>query len=197
MDLQAKLSGFYKTILREAENKNLNDFINDFKKIRAEIKIFFDEQYPRAIEKINSEKIKLSNLSDKVMSLKLFESKKKFLSERQVIKKNFFDELEDKVRLFVKTRDYLDYMKHEIESFDKKKYKFNDFIFEFVYSDKNLIDDIKPSLIIDYDYIFSNEDFIGGYRIYMNNKKIRVDKTLLKKLHDLKSEFNEFKLPNF
>ena len=197
MDLQAKLSGFYKTILREAESKNLNDFIDDCENIKLEIKKFFDELYRKDMEKINSEAIKLSNENNKIMSLKLFDARKKFLSERQNIKNCFFDELENKIRDFTKTSYYAEYMILGIKNFDKKKYKFDDFIFEFAYSDKDLLDDIKNSFVINYHYIFSNEDFIGGYRVYMNNKKIRVDKTLMKKLSDFKSEFNEFKLPNF
>ena len=42
MDLQTKLSKFYKMVLVEAEHKNTNEFIDDYNKINSELKKYFD-----------------------------------------------------------------------------------------------------------------------------------------------------------
>ena len=192
MDIQTKLSKFYKMVMAEAENKNLSEFVHDYDKIQTEIKNYFDGLYADMIEKINIQKLKFDNQTDKFLASKIFDIRKNLLLKRLDLKDIFFAELKKKVTDFVKTDDYEKYILDKLNNFDPKKYKFENFVFEFSYRDESLISRIKNNF--EFEFLFSKADFIGGYKIYANNHKILIDKTFDSKIRKLENQFNKFKL---
>ena len=192
MDLQTKLSKFYKMVLVEAEHKNTNEFIDDYNKINSELKKYFDNAYVDIMEKINVRKLKLCNQTDKFIALKILEIKKELLLKRLDLKRVFFIELKKKVMDFVKSNDYQKQILKELNNFDPNRYKFKNFVFEFSERDKNLISVIKNNF--GFEILISKEDFIGGYKIYANNYKLLLDKTFKHRLEKLEEQFNKFKL---
>lgn len=192
MDIQTKLSKFYKMVMAEAENKNLSEFVHDYDKIQTEIKNYFDSLYADMIEKINIQKLKFDSQTDKFLASKIFDIRKNLLLKRLDLKDIFFAELKKKVTDFVKTDDYEKYILDKLNNFDPKKYKFENFVFEFSYKDESLISRIKNNF--EFEFLFSKADFIGGYKIYANNHKILIDKTFDNKIRKLENQFNKFKL---
>ncbi len=192
MDIQAKLSKFYKMVISEANKKNFDEFADDCNKIREEIKNYFDNLYIDMIERINVEKLKLCNQTDKFLALKILETKKELLLKRLDLKRMFFVELKRKIIDFVETDDYQNQILNELNNFNPKRYKFKDFIFEFSERDKNLVSVIKNNF--EFEILISKEDFIGGYKIYANNYKALLDKTFQCRLEKLKEQFNKFNL---
>ena len=194
MDLQAKLSNFYKMVMSEAESKNLNEFTCDLNKIKNEIKNYFDAAYSYMTDQVNIKKLKLNDQTDKCLALKLLETKKKLLLKRLDLKRMFFIELEKKVTDFVESDDYKKQILKELNEFDPKKYKFKNFVFEFSDKDQDLISVIANNFA--FEIMISKDNFIGGYKIYANNHKILIDKTFKCRLEKLKNQFNKFKLIN-
>ena len=194
MDIQAKLSKFYKMVISEANKKNLDEFADDFNKIQEEIKRYFDNLYANMVEKINIQKLELCSRTDKLLALKVLETKKKLLLKRLDLKHMFFVELKKKITDFVETDDYKKQILKELNNFDPKNYKFKDFVFEFSERDRDLISVIKNNF--EFEILTSKEDFIGGYKIYANNYKILLDKTFKCRLEKLEEQFNKFKLVN-
>ena len=192
MDIQTKLSKFYKMVVTEAENKNFSEFVHDYDKIQTEIKNYFDSLYADMIEKINIQKLKFDNQTDKFLASKIFDIRKNLLLKRLDLKDIFFAELKKKVTDFVKTDDYEKYILDKLNNFDPKKYKFENFVFEFSYRDESLISRIKNNF--EFEFLFSKADFIGGYKIYANNHKILIDETFDGKIGKLENQFNKFKL---
>lgn len=194
MDIQTKLSKFYKMVISEANKKNLDEFADDCNKIRVEMKNYFDSLYTDMVEKISIQKLKLCDQTDKFLALKVLETKKKLLLKRLDLKHMFFVELKKKIMDFVETDDYKRQILKELNNFDPKNYKFKDFVFEFSERDRDLISVIKNNF--EFEILISKEDFIGGYKIYANNYKILLDKTFKSRLEKLEEQFNKFKLVN-
>ena len=192
MDIQTKLSKFYKMVVTEAENKNFSEFVHDYDKIQTEIKNYFDSLYADMIEKINIQKLKFDSQTDKFLASKIFDIRKNLLLKRLDLKDIFFAELKKKVTDFVKTDDYEKYISDKLNNFDPKKYKFENFVCEFSYKDESLISRIKNNF--EFEFLFSKADFIGGYKIYANNHKILIDETFDGKIGKLENQFNKFKL---
>ena len=194
MDIQTKLSKFYKMVISEENKKNLDEFAGDCNKIREQIKKYFDNLYIDMVEKISIQKLKVCDKTDKFLALKILETRKKLLLKRLDLKRMFFIELKKKIIDFVETDDYKKQILKELNDFDPKNYKFKNFVFEFSERDRDLISVIKDNF--EFEILLSKEDFIGGYKIYANNYKVLLDKTFKCRLEKLEEQFNKFKLVN-
>lgn len=189
MDVQQKLAGFYKIITDEAMQKKTEMFNSVKDKIEKEIGETLRKTYYVALQKISSEKFELDQKINNQVVNELSTSRKKIFAKRNQLKDKLFLEVEKKLRDFTGTNEYKGFIAKELQSIDYKNP-----IIEFSMTDKNLTEHIQKKFA--FEFFIGKEDFVGGYKIYLNNSKIVIDKSFKTRLTKFYDEFNKFKLPN-
>lgn len=189
MDIQEKLSRFYKAITDEAQKQKSEIFTDMKNKIKKNFDDAFQNFCYDAGKKISSKKLILNQCLNQTISNESDTARKNLFTLRNQLKTKLFDESEKMLRDFVLTPEYIQFMQTKLEKID------NNSLVEISKFDENLLAFIKNNFT--FKFFKSDEDFIGGVKIYLHDSKIVVDDSLLSKLENVKQNFNIFKLPNF
>lgn len=189
MDVQQKLSGFYKIVTSEAQKKREEIFNQVKNDIKNNFEYNLQKSLKRAIEKVNTKKFESEQLKNKEIVEAISLSRKNILLLRAKLKNELFDEVEKKVIEFAKSHAYFEHIESEL-----KKINYENPLIELSSEDKDLLAYLQKKFT--FEFFISKENFLGGYRIYLQNSKIVIDKSFLQRLEKSKESFNEFKLPN-
>ena len=188
MDIQQKLSGFYKAITDEAQKQRAEIFIEMRDKIKNNFDNAFQNFCHNAEKKIKSEELILNQHLNQAISNESANARKNLFALRNQLKNELFNEVEKRLRDFVLTPEYLQLMITKFEKID------NNSRVEISKFDEKLLACMDN---FTFESFKSNDDFIGGFKIYLHNSKIVVDNSFQSKLQNVKENFNMFKLPNF
>ena len=189
---QKKLEDFCDAAVNKAINKKAFEFDNDKINIDLESKNIFYLAYERAKKKINSECLFLEQDKNNCVSNELVSAKEKMYIIRESLKQELFYGVKKELKKFVKTEEYINFIELELKKFiDANNNK--DIIIEFSAGDKQVAEYINKKLEL--EFFISEQDFIGGYKIYIGDSRIVLDKSFLSRLENIKSKFNKFKLP--
>lgn len=189
MDVQQKLSGFYKIVTGEAQKKREEIFEQIRNKMKNDFEKDFEKTCRHSIEKINNKKFKYEQVKNKEIVETVSMARKNFLILRNELKNELFEQAEKKIFEFTKTQIYFEHIESELKAMN-----YENPVIEFSSSDNELLKQMEKKFT--FKIILSNENFLGGYRIYLKNSKIVIDKSFKTRLERAKENFNKFKLPN-
>jgi len=190
MELQKKLNNFYKIINQEALEQKRAAFNSNIEKINSEFENEFTRMINKSLEKISERESQCERDLRKTESNQISEHKKKIILKREEIKEKLFQDLEKKLREFVKTSEYIKQILAQI-----KKINFR-CVVEISRKDYKLLEAInnfKSNRCVIFK--ICDEDFIGGYKIYFKDKKAMIDNSFASRIKLEKENFNKFKLP--
>ncbi len=190
MDVQQKLSGFYRIIMGEAQKKKSKIFSELIQKIENDFQRDYEKETRLAISKINNKKFGFEQDANKKIVENAADQRKKFLQLRSKLKDELFDRAQENLIEFTKSQIYFEHIEKELSSI-----KFDEPSIEFSSNDNELMLMMREKF--PFKMFLSKENFIGGYRIYLDNSKIVIDKSFKVRLDNAKNNFNKFKLPIF
>ena len=190
MDTKEKLDLIQKDIIESAQKSKTKIFIENISDIREDFSCHFQKCVDNALEEIKIKKDEFKYQRSKSVTEFINEYKKNILRFRAETTDKLFKEAKIKIKAFTKSDDYIEYMLNDL-----KKIKHENPIIEFSCCDTKLIEHAKTKF--DYKFILSKEDFLGGFRIYLDDPKVIIDKSFEARLDIIKRDFNLFKLPIF
>lgn len=186
---EEKLKEFLRLAEEEAELKR--------RKNLKEINIKIKEAANKGI--IELEAISKSNIDKefnkltKIKNKKLLEEKNKvkisLINLRMSYIENIFNNIEKELYIFTKTEQYKNYLIQNIN-------KICNSISEIYLTKEDMIhvNLIKKEIDTSINIVESDEDFIGGFKGLMLNKKVIVDYSFKSRLLNEKEKFNGFKI---
>lgn len=190
MDVQQKLSGFYRIIMGEAQQKKSKIFSELIQKIENDFKRDYEKETRLALTKINNKKFDFEQDANKKIVENASAERKKFLQLRSKLKDELFDRIQQSLIEFTNSQIYFEQIEKELRAIN-----FQNPSIEFSNSDNELLLVMRQKF--PFKMFLSEENFLGGYRIYLADSKIVIDKSFKLRLENAKSNFNKFKLPNF
>ena len=114
MDIQEKLSRFYKAITDEAQKQKSEIFTDMKNKIKKNFDNAFQNFCYDAGKKISSKKLILNQRLNQTISNESDTARKNLFTLRNKLKTELFDESEKMLRDFVLTPEYIQFMKNKI-----------------------------------------------------------------------------------
>lgn len=187
MTVSEKLDNFYTSVIDSATAKSIS-MIDEYKKSLKEI---YDEREQAAISKAQNtyraETDFIFRDKNRKLSHKAHEHRLKVLDRSIELTNQVFNEVEQKLVAFMKTAEYVDYLKRKI--IDIKNFAGSDDYSIYINpSDQGLISSLEEELKV--NLTLSNRDFFGGIRAVIPSRTILIDHSFLTKLKEAKNKFN-------
>ncbi len=186
MTLNEKLDNFYTSVIDNATAQSI-DIIEEYSKALQKIK---DERYEAAIKRSrNNYRLETENIireKNRKLSNEALDIRRRVLERTAEITDLIYQEVEKKLRVFMKTDAYLNYLAGKIrEAMDFAR---GDEITIYINpSDEALIPVLEERTGISLN--LSNRDFFGGIRAVIPSRTILIDHSFLTKLSESKSTF--------
>lgn len=177
----SKLINFRRLIFEDAEKQRDDTLalVEEEKKRRiSEAKAEISERYEK---RCNREIVKIKSRINEELSQKRSEQKHELLLAREELKQSVFSSVEEKLAEFIKTKEYIEYMKVQIEK-----------AFSLLNCDNAVIiinENDEGLKSLGYNTQTTDEDFKGGCIVLDKSSGRRIDLTMKTKLSKLESGF--------
>ncbi len=186
MTLNEKLDNFYTSVIDSATAQSIN-IIEEYSKALQKIK---DDRYQAATKRAaNTYRIEIDHIireKNRKLSKESLDIKRKVLERSAEITDNIFQEVELKLKEFMKTDSYQEYLVRKIkEALDFARG--DELIIYINPSDESLIPSLEDKSGV--KLTLSNRDFFGGIRAVIPSRTILIDHSFLTKLAETKSTF--------
>lgn len=186
MTLEEKLEHFYKVTTEEATRQS-EEIVEEYKNSLE--KIFIEhilEEEKKAKEYVESERKNLNLEKNRIKSQLLLENKRKLQEKSKELADSLFNDVELKIKEFMKTDKYVDVLEKQIIKV-KEFAKDRDVIIYLNISDSKYKDILEEKQNVKLE--ISDRDFLGGIRAVIKSQHILIDNSFLTKLDEIKSEF--------
>ena len=186
MTLNEKLDNFYTSVIDSATAQSV-DIIEEYSKALQKIK---DERYQSALKRAkNTYRIEVDYIireKNRKLSKESLDIKRRVLERSAEITDSIFREVEQKLREYMKTDSYQEYLIRKIK--EAKEFARGDEIILYINpSDESLIPSLEAKTGL--KLTLSNRDFFGGIRAVIPSRTILIDHSFLTKLAETKSTF--------
>jgi len=175
----ALLKYFQQAITKESQVE-IDELKNEINQLKSQAKAAFENE--------------LKEEKDQLLELHEIETRKKYQQQlvaltreydlklmrlRQDLLNKLFDELTDYLKTFEQTKEYANYIKTKLSSFDLSKYD---------HAEINPKDDTVKSLLGSLKVV-TKEDILGGFLLVSKDHRTVIDETFNSKLEDAKVWF--------
>lgn len=189
MNVKEKIEAFGRIVEKEAEEQR----IKILKEIEEKIEIGYREKVNEAKavwdRKTKAETYKVQMQENKELIAYESESKKKLMAKRRDIIESVFSRVKTELFQYRSTPEYISYLAENIKKVVSAD---PDSIIYLIKEDMKLVPEINAKLNANLSYRESEENFIGGFKAYLNKKNIVIDNSFLTKLNAEKDKFNPF-----
>lgn len=182
MDFLSKdaLLKYFQQAISKDSQVEINQLKNEISGLKSEAKAAFENE--------------LKEEKDQLLELHEVETRKKYQQQlvsstrnydlklmklRQDLLNKLFDELTDYLKSFEQTKEYINYIRTKLLSFDLSNYE---------HAEINPKDEIAKSLL-DSIKVVSKDDIIGGFLLVSKDHKTVIDETFNSKLEEAKVWF--------
>lgn len=189
MKTEEKLKEFSRLAEEEAELKRRKNLREINAKIKEAANKGIMELEITSKNNIDKELNKLTQLRNKRLLEEKNKVKLSLINLRLKYIEDIFNNIEKKLYEFTKTEQYKNYLIENIKKISKN-------ISEIYLTKEDMIhvNIIKQQIENSINIIESEENFIGGFKGLLLNKKMIIDKSFKAKLLDEKEKFNGFKI---
>lgn len=186
MTLNEKLDNFYTSVIDTATAQSV-EIIEEYSKTLAKIR---EERYQAAVKRANNTyRIETDHIlreKNRKLSKESLDLKRKVMERSAEITDSIFRDVEQKLRDFMKTEAYGDYLAGKIK--DALDFARGDDLIIYINpSDESLIPSLEERTGV--KLTLSNRDFFGGIRAVIPSRTILIDHSFLTKLAEAKSNF--------
>lgn len=189
MNVKEKIEAFGRIVEKEAEEQR----VKILKEIEEKIEIGYREKVNEAKavwdKKTKAETYKVQMQENKELIAYESESKKKLMAKRRDIIESVFASVRNELYQYRNTPEYISYLADNIKKVIDTD---PDSTIYLIKDDMKLSSEINAKLSAALLYKESEENFIGGFRAYLNRKNIIIDNSFLTKLNAEKDKFNPF-----
>lgn len=186
MTIEEKLQHFQSLCFqdaRERSEKMLNDYTISLKKILEEHKVDARRQADMQVE---AETEKIERDINKQLSIEQINIKRIYSRKQDDLKSMLFNELRNKLALFMETPDYLNLLEAQV----KKALKFAGGAPMTIYLDPSDSDKLnRIALHTGAELKVSGHTFLGGIQAEIPSKNILIDNSFQTKLEEAESNF--------
>jgi V/A-type H+/Na+-transporting ATPase subunit E len=157
------------------------------KKTLKEAKNQADQEYQSILNQTN---LKIEAEKRKIASVTEIEMRNRLLQAEEVLVDSAFEKALTKLKAFVKTKDYQDYLLNSIET-NARKIGQKNLVVQVNVKDKgwltqNMLDRLGKKLKCEIELSDETENYLGGYKIQTNDSKIVYDGSLDNRLQEFK-----------
>jgi hypothetical protein len=192
LTVQNKIANFYRIIINESRAKRKAMFLETKDSFALSINDFLLNETNKCEINILKEKSDMQKKEILSITSKKSLDKKNLIIKREQLKKSLFLKLENKLREFVNSDLYLEFIKNGINNFMIERE--NILKIEFSKSDEKNIDEINKNFNL--EFCLSDDDFIGGFKLYLKKPNSVIDQTFLSKIKNEENNFNKINLSN-
>jgi V/A-type H+-transporting ATPase subunit E len=164
----ALLKYFQQAITKESQVE-IDELRNEINQLKSQAKAAFENE--------------LKEEKDQLLELHEIETRKKYQQQLVALTREYdlklFDELTDYLKTFEQTKEYANYIKTKLSSFDLSKYD---------HAEINPKDDTVKSLLGSLKVV-TKEDILGGFLLVSKDHRTVIDETFNSKLEDAKVWF--------
>jgi hypothetical protein len=190
--VQNKIASFYRVIINESRAKRKAAFFDIREKFNDSVDDFLKSEINKCEDGVKKEKKKIETREIKNIIKKNNLDKKNLIIKRENLKNDLFLKIESRLKNFTNSKLYFNFVSNEINKTDKN----NILKIEFNKKDSELVIKLKELFNFDFNFIFSEDEFIGGFKVYLKSPKAVIDKTFKAKLNFEKNNFNKINLAN-
>ncbi len=186
MTLNEKLDNFYTSVIDSATAQSI-EIIEEYSKALQKIR---EERYQAAIKRAkNTYRIEMDHIlreKNRKLSKESLDLKRKVIERSAEIADCIFRDVELKLKEFMKTEAYRDYLAGKIK--DALDFARGDEMIIYINpSDESLIPSLEE--MTGAKLTLSNRDFFGGMRAVIPSRTILIDHSFLTKLAEAKNTF--------
>ncbi|MDR1537918.1 MAG: hypothetical protein LBU32_07965 [Clostridiales bacterium] len=186
MKIKEKLAFFSKMAAQEAEQQRkaiLTDIEGQMNEAVAEITMEAEKQ---AAKRIQSESFKIAQMKNKEVIRAATQAKRSVVDLRASLIDDLFNNALARVKAYTLTPEYRERISEEIKELALKRQNFKVLLME---RDADFHSDFSSCS----DFEAVKEDFIGGFKLLLEDRNALEDHTYLTRLIEARAEFNELK----
>jgi len=187
MKVEKKLALFTQITMQEVEEKRLQ--------LKKEIDEAFTGAVEEAVrtaekqarERVRMEEYKIDRATNKEIIEAITAAKRSLVEKREMLMDALFQDVTDDLRAFIQKPEYQDWLVREIQAAQEKSQGVFAYV-QVMARDACVLhegSDGISSLTAEY----TDEDFLGGFRLFSANRNIIDDQTLLYRLNEARREF--------
>lgn len=189
MKLKEKLELFSRVSMQEAMEKYtkiIDEIESDFNKAVEEAE---KQARKRAEITLQTERYKAEQIKHRETLNVSTECKRALIEHRNELLDGLFADVEAKLKAFAKTAEYKDYLLGQIKM---KTENYNNYEIKLRSADMKYADEIKK--LTGGNVTEAGDDFIGGFKVILIDKRAVFDATFASKLMIEKRNFDKFKV---
>lgn len=191
MNVKEKIEAFSKITEKKAEFQKMKLVKEIEEKLQKGYSEKVEEEVQAWNKKIENEKYKLQQYINREKISDEKTAKEKLAEKRKEITEDIMNAVYEMIREYKKTEDYISYLSRGMADVLKNSQKVTFYLSkEDLALSGSLTDKLGRSLV----FKEADEDFIGGFKAFLEDKNILIDNTFKTKLSEEKSKFNPFSL---
>lgn len=178
-------------VVSDAERKRDEALAEIEKQKNESIREYIKKSEIKLSDRLLHETGQIENMANERVAEKILENKKQYLTEREKLIEQVFENIVKKLQNYVKTDDYVFSMKAKIEN--ELSHENHDYTVLISSSDEKMLNFAKNS---NFNFEIIDKNFIGGCKIVDNTAKTLVDMTFASAVEAEEENFLEkyFKL---